>query len=204
MSFTRGSSYKVFMTTENADGCVVCSGSVAEASASGGAVGPNDTIVGVAELGAVTASTDTGSQIMNIEGIEPSFTWDDKPFMVFGNVRELPNPIRKKWSITITKKGENKLFSKLADGARFGVTGSSPALFEALDTMPNTTGYRVYLWDGTDFYVGYHGVIAPEGYKETLGPDAVTVQSITIEGGLWSASVQETASGMSDAMSITQ
>jgi hypothetical protein len=204
MSFKRGTQYKVFITTENNAGAVVCTGSVAEASTESSGVGPNDTILGVGFLGSVTASTDTGSQFRNLEAIEPEWSWEDDSFVVFGQTRPLDNPIRKKWSVTLTKKGENKLLSKLADSARFGVTGSTPALFDGLDTMPDTTGYRVYVFDGTDFAVGFHGTITGDGYTETLGPDAVTVQSITIAGGLWSASIGETASGLSDSMDITQ
>ena len=204
MSFQRGGQVKVFMTTENADGSVLCTGSVAEASTTSASVGPNGTIKGIAPLGAVTASSATSSQIMNLEGVDPVWEWEDDPFEVFGQSRKLDNPIKKKWSITLTKKGENKLFAKLADSARHGVTGSTPVLFDGLDTMPDDTGYRVYVFDGTDFAVGFHGTIDPAGFKYAMTPSGVTVQTIVINGGIWSASIPEGDASLTTAMDISQ
>jgi len=202
MSFKTGKNYRVLITTENVTGSILCTGSPVATTTSG--YGPNSATKGIAMLGEVDSVLDTSSEIKNLEGIDPTWAWEDDPFKVFGQSRDLDNPIRKTWEITLTKKGEDKLFAKLVDAARFGVTGSAPALFDGLDTYPDDTGFRVYVWDGESFYVGYHGTIAGDGYKETLGPTSVTVQALTIKGGIWSASVAPSSSGMTATMDITQ
>ena len=205
MAFKRGPQYQVFITTENASGSICLTGSTPIATTSSG-YGPNGVVAskGIAKLGEVSVSTDLTSSFRNVEGIDPVWRWEDDPFTVFGQTRPLDNPIRKSWELTITKKGEDKLLPMLADGARFGVTGTTPALFDGLDTMPGSTGYRLYVWDGESFYVGYHGTVTPDGYKETLSPTGVTVQAVTFRGGKWSASVATASAGLTSSMSITQ
>ena len=202
MAFKRGPQYRVFISTENPSGSVGCDAAIATASTASG-YGPNAALKGVAKLGEMTATTNTGSEIKNLSGIEPVWKWEDDPFTVFGQSRPLDNPIRKAWEVTLTKKGEDKTLLKLVDVARFGVTGTTPALFDGLNTMPNDTGYRVFVWDGESFYVGYQGTISPDGYKETLSPTGVTEQAIVFRGGRWSASILS-GTGLSGSMDITQ
>lgn len=208
MPFKRGPAYKVFITTEdggNGGAGVVLTGTnpVASSSFSGGI---NGTTKGVAPLGSFSNSTQSDHEIKNVEGIDPIWRWEDDPFTVFGQTRPLDNPVRKSWEMTITKKAEDKSFALLNDGARFGVTGSAgtSALFDGLDTMPGSTGYRLYLWDGSTFYVGYHGTITPDGYKETLSPTGVTVQAVTFRGGKWTSSATTSSAAVTGSVSIDQ
>lgn len=205
MPFKRGPQYRVFITTENPSGSILATGSVPVATTSSG-LGPNaaPSLKGVGKLGEVTSTASTASEIKNLEGIEPVWRWEDDPFTVFGQTRPLNNPIRKTWELTLTKKGEDRLLVKLADMARFGVTGTTPALFDGLDTMPDSTGYRLYIWDGESFYVGYQGTINPDGYKETLSPTGVTVQTIVFSGGRWSASINAGDAALTSSVPITQ
>lgn len=206
MSFKRGPQYKVFITTENASGSIICTGTVAVATSSSAGIGPNGTIKGIGPLGSLSVSTDATHEIKNVEGIDPVWRWEDDPFTVFGQTRPLDNPIRKSWELTITKKAEDKTLAILNSDARFGATGTGTgvAIFDGLDTMPDSTGYRLYLWDGSTFYVGYQGTMTPDGYKETLSPTGVTVQAVTFRGGKWSASVATASAGLTGSVSISQ
>lgn len=208
MAFKRGKEYKVFITTENATGSVVYTTAGLSATTSSG-YGPNAaSLVGIGKLGEMTDHTYTDGEIKNIEGIEPVWTYEDDPVTVFGQSRPLDNPVRKKWELTITRLAENNLFGKIAEAGRFGVTGTTPALFDGLSTMPDTTGYRLYLYTGAspqdEFYVGYQGTVKVDGYKETLTPTGITRQAITFAGGNWSASVPPSSSGLTGSMDITQ
>jgi hypothetical protein len=202
MTFKRGPQYRVFVTTENAIGSVVATGTVCVASTSSSALGPNGgaASLGIGSLGAVTSTASVVHELKNLVGIEPTPGSVDAPFEVFGQTRPLDNPIRKKWGLTITRKGEDKLFYKMFSGARFGVV--SAALFDGLSTYADTTGYRLYLWDGTDFDLFYHGTIVAEGYKQTLAPSGVTEEQITFEGGLWKPATS--GSDLTTSQSIVQ
>jgi hypothetical protein len=204
MAFKRGKDYRVFITTENNTGSVVYTTAGLSATTSSG-YGPNAaTLKGVGKLGEMTGQMYADGEIKNIEGIEPTWAYEDDPMTVFGQARPLDNPIRKKWEFTVTRLGEDNLFGKLAEGGRFGVTGTAPALFDGLSTMPDTTGYRIYLYTGNDFYVGYQGTIKADGFKETLTPTGVSRQAVTFAGGNWSASVQSGTAGITGSMAITQ
>jgi len=205
MSFMRGKDYKVFITTENASGALVLTDS-AEATTSSG-YGPNAaaSFKGVGKLGEVTNATlSTASRIMNVEGIDPVWRWEDDPVTVFGQTRPLDNPVRQRWEVTITRRAEDTIFGKLNQGARFGVTGSTPAIFDGLYTMPDDTGYRIYVWNGSKYWVGCHGTLTPDGYKETLTPTGITAQAITFAGGLWFAEVASDSSTLTASQDITQ
>jgi len=204
MVFKRGPQYRLFITTENASGSILCTGTSPVATTSSG-LGPHATTIGIGKLAEYTGTTTSTEvcEIKNVEGIEPTPGWIDDPFTVFGQTRELDNPIRTQWGFVVTRKGEDKLFYKLARSARFGVTGSSAVgLFDGLSALPDSTGYRLYLYDGTDWDVFMHGTLQADGYKETLSPTGVTVQQITFKGGLWTPAM---ASGsFTSSVSIVQ
>jgi len=209
MSFKRGPTYRVFVSTENETLSIDCSGEIPLASTETSGVGFNAATKGVGVRGSVddpSLSATQENELKNLEGIDPTWQWEDDPFTVFGQTRPLDNPIRKKWEVVLTKKGEDKTLAKISDGARFGVTGSdtTSGLFDGLDTLPDDTGYRVYVWDGESYYIGYQGSIVQDGYKETLSPTGITVQAVTIGGGNWSASVNTDSDGVTASMDITQ
>lgn len=215
MSFMRGKDVKVFITTENESASVLITDSTASAATGTEAIGPNavtSTQKGVGHLGSVTgditASDSAASRIMNVEAIDPVWRWEDDPVTVFGQTRPLDNPVRQRWEVTITRRAEDTMFGVLFQGARFGVTSSDTfddaELFDGLYTMPNDTGYRIYIWDGSTFYVGCHGTPTPDGYKETLTPTGITAQSITFAGGLWYAAVPSGSSILTATADISQ
>lgn len=194
MSYKKGPQYKVFITTENSGGSILCDGDLCTASSVTTGIGPNNTTYGIGVLGQVLAynsANATGSEIKNIEAIDPAFTWKDDPITIFGNTRDMDNPIRQTWQLTITRlKGDN-IFSLLVDNGRFGVTGSGVGvgLYDGGSIMTDQTGFRVYIWDGSYFVVGYHGTIAADGVKEALSPTGITTETITLNGGKWLSSV---------------
>lgn len=210
MAFKRGPQYRVFITLENPTASVNGTGitvSVVTATASLSSFGPNGTAnsgnLGISALGAVTTTASVIHEIKNITGIEPAPASVDSPFEVFGQTRPLDNPIRKKWGLTLTRKAEDKLFLKVFAGARFGVTGTSaPGIFDGLSAYPDQTGYRLYVWDGTDFDLYYQGTIVADGYKVTLSPTGVTEEAITFEGGTWKPGT--TGSDLTSSQSIVQ
>ena len=210
MTFKRGPQYRVFITTENQNASIdlhTTPGEVVATTSSGNGLN-SATLTGIGKLGEVTTPTATNSvvnEIKNVEAIEPSWAWEDDPFTVFGQTRPLDNPIRKSWTVTITKKAEDLSLGMIHSDARFGVTGSAtPVLFTGLTTMPDTTGYRIYIFDGDKYALGMHGTFQPDGYKETLSPTGVTVQAFTLKGGLWYLSVPTTSSDVTSSVSITQ
>jgi len=204
MSFKAGKNYRVFITTENSTAAIMATGTPDAVTTTG--LGPNGgaSLLGIAKLGEVTGTSSTASEIKNVEAIEHKPKHIDAPVELFGNTRQLDNPIREDWEFTVTRKGEDKLFFRLFRYARFGVTGSDATadLYDGLSTMQNTTGYRLYLYDGTDFDVYYQGTIAPEGYVETLSPTGITSQQITFKGGKWKPGLE--SASMTAVESILQ
>jgi hypothetical protein len=207
MVFKRGPQYRAFVTLENAQAAIDASQatlSIVTASASLSTWGPNSVPSGIGALSSVTSTASTVHEIKDISGMEPGPGNVDDPFEIFGQTRPIDNPIRKQWQFTITRKSEDKLFLKLFASGRFGATGSTgPVIFDGLSAYPNTTGYRLYLWDGTDFDVYMHGTIPADGYKSTLAPTGVTEEQITFKGGLWKAGVTS-ASDLTTSQSIVQ
>ena len=209
MAYKRGPNYKVFITTENLDSAINCTGDAPTAVAASGVIGINGTTKGIGNLGMITSantSNSTTSEIKNIEAIDPTFTWVDEPVTIFGTSRDMDNPIRQKWEVNITRLRGGDAFALLLDGARFGVTGSGAgrALYDGSSAMPNSTGYRVYIWDGTYFAVGFNGTIANDSSKDTLTPTGITRESIHIMGGRWSASIPAADVCLTATQNITQ
>lgn len=157
--------------------------------------------------GHATDSSNSAHEIKNISGLEPAPGNVDNPFEIFGQTRPLDNPIRKTWTVTITRKAEDKLFLKLFSACRFGVTGTIPALFDGLSTYPNETGFRIYVWDGSTadgWDVYNHGTIAQDGYKVTLSPTGVTEEQLVFSGGLWSPALVTGSATLTTISYITQ
>lgn len=205
MSFMRGKDYKVFITTENSAGSLLLTGTATATTSSGLGPGADVALKGIGKLGEVgNPNLATASRIMNVEGIDPVWRWEDDPVTVFGQTRPLDNPVRQRWEITITRRAEDTLFGKLNQSARFGVTGSSPAIFDGLYTMPDDTGYRIYVWNGSKYWVGCHGTLTPDGYKETLTPTGITAQAITFAGGVWYADIASDSAALSASQDISQ
>jgi len=209
MSYKRGPQYKLFITTENAGGSVNCSGDLPTASSVTTGIGPNGATKGIGVLGMVTAYNNadaTTSEIKNITSIQPNFGWKDDPKTIYGNTRDMDNPIRQSWDITFTRLKNDDTFALLVDSARFGVTGSGAGvgLFDGSGIMPDTTGYRIYLFDGSKIALGYNGTIAGDGVKETLAPTGITEESITIRGGKWASSITSGDSALTESQDIHQ
>jgi len=213
MSFKRGPQYRLFVTLENADAGIdgnEATLSVITDSASYSLYGPNGGVglQGIGALGSVaghaTDSSNSAHEIKNVSGMEPAPGNIDSPFEVFGQTRPMDNPIRKEWKLTITRKAEDKLFFKLFAEGRFGVTGSTPALFDGLSAYPDTTGYRLYLFDGTDWDIYYHGSVDPAGYKMTLTPAGVTEEQLIFSGGLWKPGAATGSADLTSSQSIVQ
>jgi len=208
MVFKRGPQYRAFITLENPAAAIDASQvtlSVVTASASLSLYGPNGAGAyrGIGALGAVTSTASTVHELKNLTAIDPAPGAVDDPFRIFGLTRQIDNPITKEWSFTLTRKAEDKLFLKLFSGGRFGVTGSSnPVVFDGLSAYPNDTGFRLYLWDGTDWDVFMHGTIPADGYKTTLSPNGVTEEQITIKGGYWKPATS--GSDLTTSVSIVQ
>ena len=212
MSFKRGPQYRFFITTENPDSGLIATGGTASLQTDSAALGPNAVAasLGVAALGDMTGTDGTLSEFKNVEGVEPKPGHVDDPFEVFSQTRPIDNPIRTEWSVTITRKSENSLLKTLFRYARFGATGSTDggSPFDGLSTYPDTTGYRLYVYNGSDWDIFYHGTIQPDGYTDTLGPSSVTTEQIVFKGGLWRPGVPNTASDLvsilTSSVSITQ
>lgn len=210
MSFKRGPAYRVFITLENPSAGIVGTSttlSVVTGSASYSLYGPNGgaSNLGIGALGSVTATTNTVHEIKNLTGIDPAPANVDAPFDVFGQTRPMDNPVRKDWKVTLTHKAEDKLFMKLFSQCRFGVTGSgNPALFDGLSTYPNEMGFRIFVYDGTDWDLYYHGTIDPTSYKLTLSPTGVTEEQILFSGGLWKPAVATGSADLTSSQSIVQ
>jgi hypothetical protein len=213
MSFKRGPQYRFFVTLENPLGAIdgnTATLSVITASASLSSYGPNGGVglQGIGKLGSVTGSaTDSSNsihEIKNVSAIDPAPGNIDAPFDIFGQTRPMDNPIRKDWKVTVTRKAEDKLFFKLFAQGRFGATGSTPGLFDGLSAYPDTTGYRLYISDGTDWDVYYHGSLDPTGYKMTLAPTGVTEEQLIFSGGLWKPGVATGSADLTSSQSIVQ
>jgi hypothetical protein len=210
MAFKRGPQYRFYVTLENSTASIdgnASTLSVVTSTASTSAMGPNGGtgLMGIGKLGSVTATTNTIHEIKNVSAIDPAPGNIDAPFDVFGQTRPMDNPIRKEWKVTVTRKAEDKLFFKLFAGARFGVTGTSaPAVFDGLSSYPDSTGYRLYVFDGADWDIYYHGTLDPAGYKLTLAPTGVTEEQLVFTGGLWKPGVATGSADLTASQSIVQ
>lgn len=206
MAFRRGPSYKVYIALENANGSIDASSRTVVANLSTSGYGPaGTTSIGIGPRIMLTSSPGLiQCEIGSIEGIEFSKGWEDDPMTLFGNTREIDNPVRKQWQVTVTKKASDELFTRLANQGRFGATNSTPTLSDGRDTLQNDEGYRLLIFDGSKYWVGYHGTINQDGYKVTLSPKGVTSEAITFKGGFFSASVATNSVAVTASRDITQ
>lgn len=189
MAFIRGKDIDVFMTTENTTVSIICTGSSPDVTNSATVgVGAASSLIGVGKLGGMIGSPSTIHKMKFVEGIDPSTTWEEevKPFV--GGQRDYNLPYRKKWELSITRITEDKMFQKLAMAARHGAAEAG-TLHTGLSEMVSTSGYRVYLYDGNEYTVLYHGVIPGDGYSKAIDPTKAVVETIRLTGNEWSASV---------------
>jgi hypothetical protein len=194
MSFIRGKDIKVFITTELSGGKVALTGSSPDAASGSFGIGLTGTSRGIGTLGAVTTSSNTADKVAFVEGVDVVKGWEDENGNFFGTQKEYHIPYRKKWEVTITSKTEDKAFSVLNNGARHGVTGSaSGQLHSGLTEIMSTSGYRVYLFDGSKWDVFYHGLVPADGYTEALDPAKAHVQTIKFVGNEWSTNLADGA-----------
>jgi hypothetical protein len=178
MSFIRGKDIKVFITTELSGGKVALTGSSPDAASGSFGIG----------------LTGTADKVAFVEGVDVVKGWEDENGNFFGTQKEYHIPYRKKWEVTITSKTEDKAFSVLNNGARHGVTGSaSGQLHSGLTEIMSTSGYRVYLFDGSKWDVFYHGLVPADGYTEALDPAKAHVQTIKFVGNEWSTNLADGA-----------
>jgi hypothetical protein len=200
MSFKRGPQYRFFITTENPSAGIIATGGTCSVKTDSALLGPNALAanLGVSALGDMTGTSGTLSEFKNVEGADPKPGHVDDPFEVFSQTRPIDNPIRTEWTLTLTRKSENSMLKTLYRYARFGATGSveASAPFDGLTTYPDSTGYRVYVYDGENWDIFYHGTIQADGYTDTLGPSSVTVEQLVLKGGLWRPGVPNTASDL--------
>lgn len=186
MTYIRGKNIKVFITTEHATASINLSG--ATASVGTGSTGFSAATAGVGKLGACTGYGSVDQIIKFVEGIDVSMGWEDQQDTFFGGAKEYHIPHRKKFEITITRKAEDKNLAKLADSARWGVN-STNSLNSGCEELTSISGYRLYVYDGTNYDVFYHGIIPAEGYTETPDPSKALVQTIKFVGNDWSTSL---------------
>ena len=200
MAFLRGKSVRVFITTENGGGGVILTGSSPDSTSTSVGIGSGAATLGIGRLGQLTTSSNTTDLVPFVEGIDISKGWEDENSNFFNTQKEYHIPQRKRWEVTITRKSENTAFSLLASGARHGVTGSaSGALHSGLTEMLSSSGYRIYLYDGTKWDVQYHGVIPADGYTEKMDPVKSKVESIKFVGNEWSTSLGDAAIAVGQA-----
>jgi len=206
MAFKRGPNYKVYIALENEFGSLDATTKTLVANTSTSGYGPQGTTgLGIGPRTMLTASPGlTECEISNISAIEFSKGWEDDPVTLYGNTREIDNPVRKNWEVTITRKSQDELFALLSNQGRFGITGSTPAIFDARDTLQSDEGYRLLITDGTKDWIGFHGTIAPDGYKLTLTPKGMTDEALTFKGGYFNASVATNSSTVTASRDITQ
>jgi hypothetical protein len=185
MAYINGKNAKLFMTTENGAASVVLSGSTAAAGASSSTTGVATSTVGVGALGLVTdSSTCVGHMLKFVEGIDYNVDFDDDSYKPFGVDMEQKVPIRKNWSITITRKTENSMFRKLFSAARFGAAASN-SLHDGTAQFDSTVGYRFYLNNGSDCIVLMHGIMDTGGFGERIDSSRLNVETLKFSGNYW-------------------
>lgn len=188
MTYIRGKNVLMFITTEGA-GCIDLS-TAAPTVSTATTVGLSNTTVGIGKLGQVTAASNTTDKVKFVEGVDVTMAWEDEQATFFGGAKEYNIPHRKKFEVSITRKPEDKVFEKLACWARFGINGTtSAALNSGVEERTSMSGYRIYLYDGTNWDIFYHAELPADGYKPALDPAKATTETIKFVGNEWSSSV---------------
>jgi len=200
MAYINGKNARLFMVCENPSASIVLTGSVAAPTASASTIGVATSTVGVGHLGAVDDINDIGHKIKHVEGISYDLSEEDDSFKPFGMDMEQKAPMRKQWTLTITRKAENAMFRKLFQNGRFGVLNET-TLHDGSAEYDTTIGYRFYLYNGQDTIMLAHGTMDADGYNEALDPSKLNVETLKFSGNYWSASVQ-TGSGMTSSVAL--
>ena len=188
MSYINGKNARLSMVCENPTASIVLTGSVASATASASTIGVANTTLGIGYLGACDDIGDVTHKIKHLEGLSYDLSEEDDAFKPFGMDMEQKAPMRKSWTLTVTRKTENGMFRKLFHDARFGVA-TTAALHDGSSEYDTTIGYRFFLYNGVDTIMMAHGTMDSDGYKEALDSSKLNVETLKFSGNYWSSSV---------------
>ena len=148
MVYITGKDVDVFITTENSTATYVYTLS-GNASALTLATSDPDIIGNPARklfasnLSGTLASTASGQ--IDLTGCDISIGATDEDITYVGFRQVTKAEIKKETTVSLTRKKQDTLWDLIFNSARFGVTGSSPALVPGLEEPTNEHGYRIHV-----------------------------------------------------------
>jgi len=211
MVYFLGRDLTVAITTESLDNAVASASGVAKLRNTGTAdanttdwTGSNGTLFAGARVAAsntVFGTIDQGiggatvnNEVINLTGVDLSLGAMDEDLSFIGQRATMRVEVKKENSITLTRKKTNDLWDVIYNDARFGVketTADDDSLEDGL-TAPDFAayGYRVYLKFRDHTSASQVGAIlcipncCITEHSLTLGADATTEESITLQSYL--------------------
>jgi len=156
MVYITGKDVDVFITTEDTDGpAFVFSLSGAAAALSLSATDPDIVLNPAKRLFASNLSgslASTASGQIDLTGVDLSIGATDEDITYIGFRQVTKAEIKKETTVSLTRKKQDTLWDLVFNSARYGCTGSSPAVLPGLEEPTVQHGYRVHvqLKDGTE------------------------------------------------------
>jgi hypothetical protein len=152
MVYITGKDVDVFITTENVDANTYVSAT--SGSATGLTIGTADPDVASSsgsarKLFAMKLSSSAqfaaASGTQNLLGVDVTIGAVDEDISYVGFRTATKAEIKKETTIALTRKKQDTLWDLIYNGARFGVSGSSPAAYVGLQEPTQSQGYRVHV-----------------------------------------------------------
>ena len=150
MVYITGKDVDVFITTENVDAETWVSAT--SGSAVGLTIGTSDPdIVSNTERKLFAMKLSSSAQFaaasgtQNLLGVDVTIGAVDEDISYVGFRTATKAEIKKETTIALTRKKQDTLWDLIYNGARFGVSGSSPAAYVGLQEPTQSQGYRVHV-----------------------------------------------------------
>ena len=150
MVYITGKDVDVFITTENVDAETWVSAT--SGSAVGLTIGTSDPdIVSNTEKKLFAMKLSSSAQFaaasgtQNLLGVDVTIGAVDEDISYVGFRTATKAEIKKETTIALTRKKQDTLWDLIYNGARFGVSGSSPAAYVGLQEPTQSQGYRVHV-----------------------------------------------------------
>ena len=150
MVYITGKDVDVFITTENVDANTWVSAT--SGSAVGLTIGTSDPdIVSNTEMKLFAMKLSSSAQFaaasgtQNLLGVDVTIGAVDEDISYVGFRTATKAEIKKETTIALTRKKQDTLWDLIYNGARFGVSGSSPAAYVGLQEPTQSQGYRVHV-----------------------------------------------------------
>jgi len=150
MVYITGKDVDVFITTENVDANTWVSAASGSATALTVGTSDPDIVTNTAKkLFAMKLSSSAqfaaASGTQNLLGVDVTIGAVDEDISYVGFRTATKAEIKKETTIALTRKKQDTLWDLIYNGARFGVSGSSPAAYVGLQEPTQSQGYRVHV-----------------------------------------------------------